>query len=200
MDFIPTPFTSLWQLAWAWTLSVFLSYWVIDNWLSPEDIDTLLLTEVSCLFRCPYFLFTIIFCYKPHITFFIFFIYNNFYFLHYSWFRCFSSWLWQFLGFSLVWKWPWQFSGVLVRNFICHQTESCLVFFSWKDKRKIAEVNCHFHHIISSVYAINTIYVGLIDLTEVRFMSFLHCTIIPFHLPFPYRTLWKASLCVNPHI
>lgn len=37
MDFIPTPFTSLWQLVWAWTLLVFLSYWVIDNWLSSEE-------------------------------------------------------------------------------------------------------------------------------------------------------------------
>lgn len=55
--------------------------------------------------------------------------------------------------------------------------------------KKVSEVKCLSHQIISRMCALNMTYTGSINLTEEVFGRFLHCKVSP--LPFRQSTLGK---------
>lgn len=68
---------------------------------------------------------------------------------------------------------------------------------SWVFGRKTAEVQCHFHHIISRGHAINMTYtvdVDLDHLVDVAFVSFLYCKVVLFLSLFHTVFLVRKSL------
>lgn len=69
-------------------------------------------------------------------------------------------------------------------------------------ERNTIEIKCHFHHVRSSVHAINMYYhmyyMDLDHLTEIIFIRFLYCKVSLPHPNAPYCSLWKEITMCHP--
>lgn len=108
------------------------------------------------------------------------------------------------LSDSLCFRWPWQFWGVLVRDFVeCLCWDSSDIFFMirlgfWVFGRKITEGKCPSSHIMSRVHAVSVTHLCWCDLiTWLRCVCQVSPLVIP---PLPSCALWKEVTVPTPHL
>ena len=96
--------------------------------------------------------------------------------------------------------WPRQFLGMLIKYFGgCLYGDLSDVFLMvrclWVWRKKITEVKCHFHHIISKLH--HGLWTADVDLDHlVMFVRLFHCKVAP-HIPL-YTYSWEGSRRMQP--